>query len=284
MRPPAPTPPVFADLPRPLLFAHRGASRQAPENTFDAFDLALRLGADVLEMDVHLSADGEVMVFHDATLERTTNGTGMVCQKTAAELQDLDAGCRFVTPGGARPFVDRQVRIPRLIDIVRAFPQCGYNIEIKHSDPRLLEQVLRIVQLLPPTRVVLAAEHDSIMEQIEARRSPCGLSMSRGQVLQAVRQAVFARPPLQYGGRAMQIPARHHGIPLAQRRLVRTMHRAGIEVHLWVINEPQTAARYLQRGVDGIMTDDPARLLPALQPFRRAGSPQAGIAAPSPVL
>ncbi|HET6343343.1 MAG TPA: glycerophosphodiester phosphodiesterase family protein, partial [Myxococcota bacterium] len=106
-------PEMFASRRRPLLFAHRGASRQAPENTLEAFDLAVRLGADVLEMDVHLSADGEVRVMHDARLERTTNGTGLLREHTCAALQRLDAGAKFLTSDGEPRFRDRGLVIPR---------------------------------------------------------------------------------------------------------------------------------------------------------------------------
>jgi glycerophosphoryl diester phosphodiesterase len=269
--PPVPRP--FADLPRPLLFAHRGASRIAPENTFDAFDLAVRLGADVLEMDVHLTADGEVVVFHDATLERTTNGQGPISEKTFAELHRLDAGCKFRTPSGVPLFVDRQVSIPRLADLVATFPRCAFNIELKHADPKLLTKVLEAIGPLPPQQVVLAAENDRIMGQIEASGSPYGLSMARGQIKRAVRQGVFGCPPREFAGRAMQIPPRHWGFPLAGRHLIQTMHRAAIEVHLWVINDLAQAKRYLARGVDGIMSDDPGALIEAVHAHRPKRTP-----------
>ena len=105
---------MFDDLPRPLLFAHRGANRFAPENTLPAFDLAERTGADVLELDVHLTRDQEVVVLHDATLERTTNGHGPVKEKSYAELAALDAGYHFRTTGGEPLFRSKEIVVPRL--------------------------------------------------------------------------------------------------------------------------------------------------------------------------
>ncbi len=156
----------------------------------------------------------------------------------------------------------------RLADLVAAFPRTSLNIELKVGDPRLLAGVLHILRDVPPQQVVLAAEHDAIMAQIEAAQAPFGLSMARGQLHRAVRQAFFGRPPCAFAGRAMQIPPRHRGLPLAGRRLLERMHAGGLEVHLWVIDDPKRAQRYLSRGVDGIMSDDPGALLEVVHAYR----------------
>jgi glycerophosphoryl diester phosphodiesterase len=272
MPPEAAFPPPFAGFKRPLLFAHRGASAQAPENTFDAFDLAHRLGAQVLEMDVHLSADGEVMVFHDATLDRTTDGSGPLAAHTCASLQQLDAGCKFTTRSGAHVFAGREVRIPRLQDLVEAFPNCGFNIEIKTAQPGLIEKVLKILEPLPPQQVVLAAEHHPIMQALEAtfeQGSPYALGLSREQVESIFKRSLLNQAPTHLAHRALQVPPRHLCFPLASRRMVNLAHRAQLDVHVWVVNDPPQAQRLLQRGVDGLMTDDPGALLPIFETFRR---------------
>ncbi|RYF12101.1 MAG: hypothetical protein EOO40_02000, partial [Deltaproteobacteria bacterium] len=230
----------FATLPRPLLFAHRGASALAPENTFQSFDLAVRLGAHVLEMDVHLSADGEVVVFHDATLERTTDGRGTLAERTYAELCRLDAGCKFVGPNGDALFAGRDVQVPRLVDVLRAFPQSAFNIELKHRGAKLIEAVTQIVDSVAE-RVVLAAEDDQTMAALERSRPPCALGLSRGQVIRVMRGALLRRIDPAFAGRALQIPPSYWGLPLCRPTLLRQIKQAGIDVHVWTIDTPQVA-------------------------------------------
>ncbi|MCK5689781.1 glycerophosphodiester phosphodiesterase, partial [Myxococcota bacterium] len=130
---------VFPSLELPLNIAHRGASMQAPENTFMAFELATTLGAHVLELDVYLSRDGEVVVFHDETLERTTNGEGPLAALSLNELQALDAAYHFKTQQGENPFRNRGIFMPRLVEVLRAFPEMSFNIESKGKDPALVD-------------------------------------------------------------------------------------------------------------------------------------------------
>src|SRR5690606_6262340 len=133
----------FASLPRPLLFAHRGASAEAPENTLRAFELAAQAKVDVLEMDVHLSRDGVVVVHHDALLDRTTNGSGLLKLKDYDELRRLDAGYRFKGPDGGHAFRGGSCRIPRLAEVLEAFPSFGFNIEVKQAVPSMVRAVLQ---------------------------------------------------------------------------------------------------------------------------------------------
>lgn len=252
---------AFVDRPRPLLFAHRGASRYAPENTLAAFDLAARLGADVLELDVHLSKDGEVVVIHDPEVSRTTNGHGAVSGKTYSELAALDAGFRFLTKGSAPDFRGRGCHIPRLSDVLSAFPALGFNIELKQHRPPMVRAVLDLLERVGAHDVLLAARDHRIMAELEAARPGCGLGLSRRQVIRLVRGTYFGDPPPEYSGRAAQIPPRcKRLLPLATGPLLRTAKASGIEVHLWTINSMNRAAKWLVRGVDGIMSDDPGAL------------------------
>ena len=140
--PPAP----FPSLPRPLLFGHRGASAKAPENTLSAFERAVAAGVDVLELDVHLSKDGVVVVHHDARVDRTTNASGEVRGFAFSELRALDAGYRFVDAEGQHSFRGRGCQIPRLVDVLAAFPGRGFNIELKQADPPMVSAVLDLMK------------------------------------------------------------------------------------------------------------------------------------------
>jgi glycerophosphoryl diester phosphodiesterase len=268
-------PALFASKGRPLLFAHRGASRQAPENTLEAFDLAARLGADVLEMDVHLSADGEIMVMHDARLERTTNGTGFLRDHTCAALQQLDAGANFLTSDGAPRFRDRGLTIPRFEDVLRAFPKVAFNVEIKQAAPSMVRQVLALLERVGPRDVLLTAADHAIMMELEAQAPGCPLGLSAQQAWAVVRGSYVGGIPPVYRGRALQIPPRHRGLPVATGRVLKAARAAGVEVHLWTINAPRDAAAWLARGVDGLMSDDPGGLGPVFDTVRGATAPRA---------
>ena len=131
----------------PRLFAHRGASGEAPENTLAAFHRAVTLGIEYIELDVHLSRDGHVVVIHDATLERTTNGSGTVREQTLAQLQQWDAGYRFSPDGGATfPFRAMGVTVPTLAEVFQQCPGVKFTVEIKPEEPAIEEQVIAVVR------------------------------------------------------------------------------------------------------------------------------------------
>jgi glycerophosphoryl diester phosphodiesterase len=252
---------VFSDLPRPLLMAHRGASSHAPENTMAAFDLAVRLGAPVLELDVRASRDGELVVMHDATLERTTDGTGSVREHTWEEIAALDAGHHFER-NGLTLFRDRGQRVPRLADVLAAFPEVGLNIELK--DRGMTRAVLDAVEGHP--HVLLAAHDDDTMAELVAEQPACALGLSFSEARATVLGAYRGRVPAKFRGRALQVPPRHSRfafglLPIVTRRVLRGAHDAGVEVHLWTINEVEEAAHWLKLGVDGLFSDDVGTML-----------------------
>src|SRR5918998_1323473 len=130
----------------PVNLAHRGASALAPENTIEAFRLAVEAGAGGLELDVHVTRDGHIVVIHDATVDRTTNGTGAVSEMTLEELRRLDAGHNFSPDGGpTRPYRGRGVRVPTLREVLREFPGVAVNIDIKAGNPGIEETVLGVL-------------------------------------------------------------------------------------------------------------------------------------------
>lgn len=262
---------MFDHLPRPLLIAHRGASLAAPENTLEAFELAVRLGADVIELDVQLSRDGAVVVMHDATLERTTDGRGSVAEHDLVQLQALDAGYSYRSSHGDTRFRNRGVHVPTLDEVLHAFPSASYILELKGPEPSLVEAVLRVISGVDPSRLVLAAADDQVMGALESSGTRFPLGLARFQAARVVRDATLGRnidPHLV--GRALQIPPRYRLLPLASRRVVRGAHAAGLEVHVWTINDARRAERYLQRGVDGIITDDAPGLFQLVHRYRVA--------------
>jgi glycerophosphoryl diester phosphodiesterase len=166
----------------PRVFGHRGAAGVAPENTLTSFRRARADGADVFELDVHATADGEIIVLHDATLERTTDGAGPVAAASFAQLERVDAGFRFTADGGRTfPFRGQGVRVPRLAELLREFPGVPLNIEIKQEKPSIVGAVVQLLRAARAT-VVLAAEHDTIMQAIRGAAPEISTSLAAGEV------------------------------------------------------------------------------------------------------
>jgi len=243
----------------PRVFGHRGAAGLAPENTLPSFALGLALGADMLELDVHASRDGVVVVFHDPTLDRTTNGTGPLRERSLYELQQLDAGHHFTRDGRDFPYRGHGLRIPTLEAVLKDFPLAYCNIEIKQADPPIVTDVLRVIRRLDAQhRVLLAAEHDSIMQQIRPLAGDIATSFSAAEIADFVgRLQAGGLDDYQPSGRALQIPPSFSDIELVTPESVAAAHRCGLEMHVWTINDPSEMQRLLALGVDGIMSDLP---------------------------
>ncbi|HYC21424.1 MAG TPA: glycerophosphodiester phosphodiesterase [Candidatus Bathyarchaeia archaeon] len=251
----------YLDGPRPRLFAHRGAAGEAPENTLVAFAAGIAAGADRLELDVHATRDGEVVVIHDATLERTTDGTGDVKSLLLAELQRLDAGYRFTDAAGRHPYRGRGIRVPTLAELLAEFPEVPLNIEIKQDDPPIEAAVLAVLDRFGArSRTLLAAEEASIMARIRAATQDVVTSFSAHEVAELVgRHRVGDFDGYRPAGIALQIPPSFGDVELITAETVETAHRLGLEVHAWTINEESEMESLLALGVDGIMSDFPGR-------------------------
>lgn len=245
--------------PKPRVFGHRGAAGLAPENTIPSFALALGLGADMLELDVHASRDGVIVVMHDPTLERTTNGSGAVREQRWYDLRQLDAGYHFTRDSRDFPYRDSGVRIPSFEAVLQQFPLAYCNVEVKREDPLVAEEVIRVVRRLGAEhRVLLAAEHDSIMADIRRHAGDIATSFAAGEVADFItRLGNSGLAGYHPAGRALQIPSRFGDIELVTAESVAAAHRCGLEVHVWTINERAEMERLLALGVDGIMSDLP---------------------------
>ena len=268
----------------PLLMAHRGGSRLAPENTMAAFRQALEVwGADVLEMDVRLTADDRVVVIHDATVDRTTDGSGSVRNMHWADLAALDAGYHFRDLEGRHSWRGRGVAVPLMEEVLDAFPTARLNVESKVPEAAapLMELVL---SRGAEHRVLIAAEHEPTRSGARGYRGPWGAS--RRQVVPfwlATRipgLGIRWSPPVD----AFQVPETAGILRVVSPAFIRMAHRANVPVHVWTVDDPDDMHRLLDWGVDGIQTDRPdvlARVLadrvgrplpPGLRPSHRAPS------------
>jgi glycerophosphoryl diester phosphodiesterase len=255
----------FLDLPRPIVFGHRGASGEAPENTLVAFARALEQGAAILETDVHVTRDGEVVIAHDADVARTTNGSGSIAELRLGELAGLDAGHHFSPDGGAsHPYRGLGVRIPTLREVFQRLPGVRFNIELKSDDPRLVKAVVALVAEHAREHLTLLAAAEeptlaAVRAELERRAIGAALGASLADVLGFIR-AALGQGEAPSGPAALQIPPTFAGRPLVTRALLDFAHRQGVQVHVWTINDEAEMEQLLALGVDGIMSDFPGRL------------------------
>lgn len=236
----------FLDWPGPLAFAHRGGASEAPENTMPAFEHAVGLGYRYLETDVHVTADGVLVAFHDDHLDRVTDATGAIAALPWAVVREA--------------LVDGREPIPRLEDLLTAWPDVRINI-----DPKDDRAVAPLAEVLLRTgavdRVCVGAFSDRRIARVQALVGP-SLCTSLGP--RQVAQLVSASRGLP-GGRHLvapcaQVPTHQGPIPLVTQRFVDAAHRRGIQVHVWTIDDPVEMVRLLDLGVDGLMTDRPLEL------------------------
>jgi glycerophosphoryl diester phosphodiesterase len=246
---------AFLDSPHPIAFAHRGGASEHPENTLPAFAAAVALGYRYLETDVHVTADGVVMAFHDDVLERVTDLTGPISAHTAAEVEAADAGHTF-TPDGGRSFPhrDQGVRVPRLDALLDAWPEVRVNI-----DPKSDAVVAPLVGVLRRhgafDRVCIASFYDARLARARAL-SDNGVCTAMGPRANAAAWAMCrtGRMP-SFGADCIQVPVSTRGMRFATPVFLRAAHRSGLPVHFWTIDDEAEMERLLDLGVDGMMSD-----------------------------
>ncbi|MHC4679356.1 MAG: glycerophosphodiester phosphodiesterase [Planctomycetota bacterium] len=250
-----------------LVIAHRGGGGLWPENTMYAFAHAAELGVDVIEMDVHSTRDGKLVVIHDETVDRTTDGTGRGQEFTLAQLKELDAGYTWTPDNGKSfPFRGRGLTVPTLAEVFAAFPDTAMNIEIKQFQPSIIAPLSRLISDCNMAERVLIASVDANTLR-EFRRVCPQVATSAGE--QETR--FFYGMHLAHMGRlckapahAFQVPQYSDGREVVTRSFLNAAHGRNMEVHVWTVNDTEDMQRLTDTGVDGIVTDYPDRLLSVL--------------------
>lgn len=251
----------------PLLYAHRGTSLLAPENTSAAFDMAAQYQCDVLEIDVRLSRDNQVIVTHDATLSRTTDGDGLVRSQKLRDLKKLDAGCRF-SASNKEPYNGEKLSLLTLDELFQQYPKIGVNIDIKDNDDIAAESVSRVLDRYAEGRWVnVGSFHAQVMQRFRSCMPDVSTSATRQEVARLFFTGVRTTPEYSL----LQIPTSYWGLRLDTQRFIQKIHRTGINVVYWTINEPVKMRDLLMKGCDGLVTDRPDL---ALAEFQRLGFKQ----------
>lgn len=261
----------YFDARQPVNLAHSGAQGHAPQNTIPAFELAVEMGADVLEMDLQLTADDVVVVIHDDTVDRTTDGTGRVRDLALAEVRQLETGHDFPGPDGNYPYVGQGIGIPTLGEVFERFPDEWMLLEMKpDSGPGIVGAVAELIRThgRADRTAVASFDHDLLLE-LRATLPGIPTNMPEDETftfvaLQLLGAHRWWTPP----GQMLQVPrtwdlttpVEWEGFRVVTPGFVRASEDRGIDVHVWTINEADEMHRLLNIGVHGILTDYPDRL------------------------
>jgi glycerophosphoryl diester phosphodiesterase len=243
------------------LYAHRGASAERPENTLVAFQRAVEIGVDSLELDVHLARDGVFVVAHDDTAMRMCGSPLAWKDIDAADAERLDAGWGFVTADGARPFAGKGIGVPRFESILIEFPRMHVNVDLKGEDA--VKAMLELVRRLKAEdRVTLASFHTATMVALRRRGYGGETGLSQGEVATLLALPALLWRQLPFTGTAAQIPTHQGALRFDRSTFIAKCHSLGLRVDFWTIDDPIEAQRLLGLGADGIITNDPAALKP----------------------
>lgn len=261
-------PPCLPDAPRPLVIAHQGGEEVWPSNTMFAYERAVGLGVDMLEMDLHATADGKLVLMHDETVDRTTDGTGKIEEMTLAEFKALDGGYYWTGDDGQTfPFRGQGITPASLDEVFSAFPDMPMNIEIKlvESQPvaELFCQAIRDYGM--QDKVLVASFHQDAIDQFRALCPEVTTSLAQNEVIDFfVRHKLFLAGTYSPPGGAVQVPEERSGLRILTEGFVDDAHGRGMDVHAWTINEVEDMQRMIDLGVDGIITDRPDLLMELL--------------------
>lgn len=262
----------FDDLDRPLVIAHQGGEHLAPSNTLVSFLYGYELGADVLEFDIHMTKDGHLVAIHDATVDRTTDGSGRVNDMTLAEIKKLDAGHYFKDLEGEHSFRGQGVEIPTIEEIFDAIPNMKWNIEIKDTnDPELYGEIVEkywktLKEYGLEGDVLTASFNQDIIDLlVEESAGEAFVSGGRREIKKfAILHFLLLNRLYKPHVNAIQIPTKDSGINLKSRLLIKGAQRIGMDVHYWTINDEETMKELIDLGVDGLITDRPDLMIDLL--------------------
>lgn len=249
------------------LYAHRGCSAELPENTLPAFQRAVELGVDALELDVHLTRDGHPIVSHDPSAERMAGRPVRWRDLDLDDVRALDVGRGFVAPDGSRPHAGKGITAPTLDEVLATFPAMRLNIDVKQADPPMVAPLLALLRRRrAEDRVTLASFQMRTLLAIRSRGYGGETALAQLEVGLLLALPAVAIRNLPFVGVAAQVPVAAGAVRFDRPGFIGKCHRLGMRVDFWTIDDPAEARRLIALGADGIMTDDPARMVKALRP------------------
>jgi len=267
------------------LWGHRGAPAERPENTLPSFLLALERGANALELDVHMTRDGQLVVSHDPSGRRVARAPERIRRSSLSEVKTWDAGFGFIAPRPrawltrlraqrwapaqlfdpfrGRPFVGQGYRMPTLEEVLVELPRTTLSVDIKPHRAEVLEPVLEVIRRQSAEHRVTLASFDAATIRAVRRygyRGPTALARREIAALFAVPAPLASR--FVAGATAAQVPVRQGPMVFGSRWFIAKCHALGLRVDFWTIDDPLEADRLFELGADGVMTNDPAALWP----------------------
>jgi len=264
----APDHPYYSsELSYPLVIAHQGGDELWPGNTMHAFEKSAELGVDVLEMDLHITKDGVLVLMHDETVDRTTNGAGLIEEMTLAEVKALDAGYDWSPDdGGTFPYREQGITVPTLEEVFQAFPEYRMTIEIKKTEGSMAVPFCELIRAYGmQDKILVASFHDERMAEFRQVCPEVATSSARQEttIFVLMSKAFLGRlySPTFY---SLQVPEESSDITVMTAQFVRAAHERNLKVEPWTINDPEQMKRYIYWGVDGIITDRPDLMLEIL--------------------
>jgi glycerophosphoryl diester phosphodiesterase len=236
-----------------------------------AFEKAVEIGADVLEMDAHITQEGEIVLMHDEEVDRTTDGIGLIEEMTLDELKQLDAAYQWSNDGGQTfPYRGQGIQVPTLEDLFQKFPRLRYVIEIKLTQNPIEQPLCDLIrEHHMQEKVMVASFHDEAMQDFRETCPEVATSASRTEVrnfvlLGKVFLSGFIAPKYQ-SIQPPYDPKESMNIPIMTERFIREAHSKNIKVEPWTVDDPELMRQYIEWGVDGIMTDRPDLMIEVLK-------------------
>lgn len=260
-----------------IAYAHRGGAREGPSSTLAAMRAALAAGATALELDVHATLDGHLVCCHDPSVDRTTNGTGMIAEMALEAVKALDNAWWFVPgeevspglPDGAYPLRGRApgdpaYAIPTLEEVLEAFPGVTLNLDIKRTAPDVVPYEAPLAEALARhgrrDDVMVASFHDSALAAFSAHAPWVPTAAGTLAIAEFWRAVRNGEPPPSASYQALQVPVSFQGMTIVDREFVEAAHACGVAVHVWTVDDRAETERLVGLGVDGIMSDVPSQL------------------------
>ncbi|ENH96231.1 glycerophosphoryl diester phosphodiesterase [Gracilibacillus halophilus YIM-C55.5] len=246
------------------VIAHRGNSSSYPEETLPALKSAKDMQVDFLDVDVHVTKDHQLIALHDDTVDRTTNGTGKASEMTVSELKQLDAGYEMTTDDGqSYPFRGQGIQLQTLRELLEAFPNAPFTIEIKDDSSFAGNLVAEVIQEHQAShRVIVGSFHDAPTKTFRRAMPNVATTLTTSEMkkmmlMHQIGLGAYDQPPARYA----QVPEEMDGIRVLTPSFIKYAHQRGVTLFVWTINEEDEMKRIMQMGVDGMYTDHPARLL-----------------------